>query len=533
MKGKSLVGYLITYVDDFLVLSDEATAKGLHEWITTEGGWETDGLSEAKPGAPIRFLGMQLSKHEDGHYSLDQEAYVDELIRSHELPEGTRSRLVCPKEYLAGDDHEILPFDEPTVRLAQRIAGECLWLSQRTRIDIAYTTGILCSKVAGDPHAAIAIGQRLLAYLAQTKGYRLHLRPDGEAPPIRVYTDASFSPQGQHSFGGHVVEVYGVPVLWKASKQSLIALSSSEAELIQAVEGCTYAESLLTVLSDLGIPATTVELNLDNTASISFIGGAGNQRTRHLKVRGHKIRQLLKQGWTVRHCRGEYQKADILTKPLSSQRTKFLCDLLHFGEYPTKDQAEGAAVKRVAAQTSPCLSGLLVLLQVCLCKGSSEVSDHEAGVSIEWPWELAVATLLVVLSTLFIWEASGAPYRRREPAAQVCAVSTEQSSRRSRRLQEKVAAAISSEVSSPTGDDEVHPKQSGRYKCAAQPLTPLPGTSAGPTVVYGGISMHMHSAHPPEEQTASAFLSGRIPCNFNRHYAFSAFRICWTFGVHW
>ena len=147
--------------------------------------------------------------------------------------------------------------------------------------------------MAKDPHGAIAVGQRLLAYLSHTKGYKLHLRPDSEAPPVRVYTDASFSPQGEHSYGGHVVEVYGVPVLWRASRQALIALSFSEAELIQAVEGCTYAESLMTVLPDLHIPCESAELNLDNTASISFIGGSANQRTRHLKVRGHKIRQLI------------------------------------------------------------------------------------------------------------------------------------------------------------------------------------------------------------------------------------------------
>ena len=44
-----------------------------------------------------------------------------------------------------------------------------------------------------------------------------------------------------------MVEVYGVPVLWKAN--------SSEAELIQAVEGCMYTESLMTTLVDLGLPS--------------------------------------------------------------------------------------------------------------------------------------------------------------------------------------------------------------------------------------------------------------------------------------
>ena len=48
VEGKALKGYLVTYVDDFLILSDGATARNLHDWLTSEAGWETDGLSEAQ-----------------------------------------------------------------------------------------------------------------------------------------------------------------------------------------------------------------------------------------------------------------------------------------------------------------------------------------------------------------------------------------------------------------------------------------------------------------------------------------------------
>ncbi|CAE7359300.1 RE1 [Symbiodinium sp. CCMP2592] len=508
MRGQQLSGYLVTYVDDFLIVSDRATAVGLHQWLLEGAGWQTDGLSEAKPGSPIRFLGMQLSGFEDGHFSLDQEAYVDELIRSYNLPETARSKVVCPKELLFNEDKaDDADPDEKVVRAAQKIAGECLWLSQRTRPDIAYTTSVLCAKVSKDPHGALAVGHRLLSYLAQTKGYKLHLTPDPEAPPVRVFTDASFSPQGEHSYGGHIVEVYGVPVLWRASKQALIALSSAEAELIQAVEGATYAEALMAMLSDLRIPCSGAELNLDNTASISFIEGSGNQRTRHLKVRGHKIRQLLAFGWTVKHCRGEIQRADLLTKPLPSQRVRFLCGLLRLvPDEPHREDAaaELPAVRQVTAQTSPCLAGLLLFLQTCGCLGGSE-EEEGSGVSIEWPWELALVTLMIVLSTLFVWEATGAPCRRRAPpeVAHVRAVNGDPRSRRSKKLQDQVKAAIDSVVNSPTEDDEP-PRARGRNKCpVGSSGSTSPGVSSqGPTVVYGGINMHMHGGSHDEPAPA-------------------------------
>ena len=128
MKGSDLVGFLVTYVDDLLVLSDKLTAEGLHAWLVSEGGWETDGLSEATPGSPIRFLGMQLSAYEDGHFSLDQESYIDELVRSYNLPESAKSKVVCPRELVMAECDAPQAYDEGTIRAAQKIAGECLWL---------------------------------------------------------------------------------------------------------------------------------------------------------------------------------------------------------------------------------------------------------------------------------------------------------------------------------------------------------------------------------------------------------------------
>ncbi|CAE7644534.1 GIP, partial [Symbiodinium necroappetens] len=433
MKGKDLKGYLVTYVDDFLVLSEKSTAEALHQWLLSEAGWETDGLSEASPGHPVRFLGMQLHGYEDGHFSLDQGAYVDELVRTYKLSEANRSKIVCPKEILMHVPETVQQFDEQTVKSAQKVAGECLWLAQRSRIDIAFATTVLCSKVSKDPHGAIAIGQRVMAYLHHTKDFKLHLKPTEGVAPLRVFTDASFAPLGQHSYGGHIIEVSGVPVLWKASKQPLISLSSSEAELIQAVEGCMYAESLMTILWDLAIPFTSAELCLDNTASIAFVQG-------------------------VSHCPGEYQKADILTKALPSARMQFLCRLLQLGGegvQAQEPQENSPAIRSVGAVPNSCLASVVALLQFCKCCGEfTEEEARESGVSIEWPWELGVLTLLIVLSTLFLWETACSSCRRQQPAdARVCAVSAHKE-RRAKKLQDRVAAAIDTAMSeSPTGDE--------------------------------------------------------------------------------
>ena len=513
MQGDQLKGFLITYVDDFLVLSDKRTAEGLHQWLLDVAGWETDGLSEAKPGHPVRFLGMQLQGYEDGHFSLDQEAYVDELVRAYKLGENSRAKIVCPKEILMQEAAQAQAFDDSTVKAAQKVAGECLWLSQRTRFDIAFATTVLCSKVSKDPHNAIAIGHRILCYLHHTKDFKLHLKPVEGVAPLRVFTDASFAPLGQHSYGGHVVEVKGVPALWKASKQQLIAMSSAEAELIQAVEGCMYAESLMTILSDLGLQCTSAELCLDNTAAISFVNGAGNQRTRHLKVRGHKVQQLIRSGWKVSHCPGERQKADLLTKILPSVRMQFLCGLLQLRGDRGSEADDEPAVRAVGG-VSPSMTAMLALLQICGCCGEpTKPKEDQNGVAIEWPWELALLTLLIVLSTLFLWEAAGAPCRRaRSEEPQVRAVSVAKE-RRARKLQGRVSAAIDAVLSeSPTGDESQPRERRSRNKCSDQRRASREGSEiTPPTVVYGGINMHLPAPLAPTGPGISAPSQATVP----------------------
>ncbi|CAE7503519.1 GIP, partial [Symbiodinium necroappetens] len=96
MQGTALKGYLVTYVDDFLIVSERQVAVGLHQWLLDGAG------------------------HEDGHYSLDQEAYVDELVRTYQLGETHRAKVVCPKEILMQEAAQVQPFDEGDVKAAQK-----------------------------------------------------------------------------------------------------------------------------------------------------------------------------------------------------------------------------------------------------------------------------------------------------------------------------------------------------------------------------------------------------------------------------
>ena len=237
---------------------------------------------------------------------------------------------------------------------------------------MSYTTSVMCSLVATEPQRALTIGKRLLMYLAQTKDYRLRLKANPAVPTLRAYTDASFAPEGTHSFGGHILEYKGVPTVWRAGRQQLISMSSAECELVQVVEAGTYTESFMALLEDLGTKGVKAHMEVDNTAAIALVKGGCSQRTRHLKVRAAKLNQLLQQGWTLGHCQGLYQKADILTKPLPSARLRFLCDLLNLGPITDGNDRGPSNVQKVRGVSrifKVCLVGVLTSLQGVVCKG--------------------------------------------------------------------------------------------------------------------------------------------------------------------
>jgi len=59
------------------------------------------------------------------------------------------------------------------VREAQRIAGEVLWLSTRTRPDLSYPIQRMTSEATKHPDKALKYGTRMLRYLKGTKDYGL------------------------------------------------------------------------------------------------------------------------------------------------------------------------------------------------------------------------------------------------------------------------------------------------------------------------------------------------------------------------
>ena len=78
-KDTETYGYVLVYIDDLLIQSDDQNLQGFFQWLSAK--WEVDALDILEEGHPIRFLGMELHQVQ-GAVELCQEGFIRELLRS-------------------------------------------------------------------------------------------------------------------------------------------------------------------------------------------------------------------------------------------------------------------------------------------------------------------------------------------------------------------------------------------------------------------------------------------------------------------
>ena len=460
VSGNTVIGHVLVYVDDLLVVSKWQTAKSFHEWVKQR--WQCSDLEGAGEAKALRFLGIDVYEERDDQgpcgFSLAQEGYIDELVRSHNLSRSCRSNVPVPKEWVREAPIEEVDFTDETLKAAQRITGELLWVSQRTRVDIAFGVGLMSSWTTKAPAFVTKVGLRILAYLANTRSMRLSLTPD-DTDELQVFTDASFAPYGERSISGITVQLSGRCVFWKSRRQSLVSLSTAECELIAACEGVVLAQSVQALASEVSGEHLNITLRVDNTAAITLAEGGGSQRTRHLRMRASFLTEMIENGQlSVKHCPGEVQLADILTKALPAPRLEHLNGMIGIGIPELNDpsiQTVAAASRSFRSlETSPEGQGMILVLALLMSQlqpASSQEEEDNDHVDLD----LYVIVVMMACSILFIWELGKHCLRQciRQPGTefQVAAVrSAEVEARRSRR-QEAIRRAIERE----TGDSGV------------------------------------------------------------------------------
>lgn len=196
--------------------------------------------------------------------------------------------------------------------------------------NIMFGVGLL-SRFMSDPRKSHMIAsKRIFRYIKGTMDFGVLFQNNQKEKDLKLigYTDADFGgdQDERKSTSGSIFFFNQAPVSWSSKKQSIIALSSCEAEYVAGCHAICQGVWLNEVLKHLKIRTeSSIELRMDNTSAISLAKNpVSHGRSKHIDMKYHFLRDMVSKGKVeLKFCRTALQLADLFTKALSLKRFKF------------------------------------------------------------------------------------------------------------------------------------------------------------------------------------------------------------------
>ena len=192
------------------------------------------------------------------------------------------------------------------------------------RSDIQFAVKELCRKMSNPDQGDWMKLKRLGRYLKSCPESIIKYDYQGAMDGIVAWTDSDFAgcKATRKSTGGGVMMLGNHLIKSWSLTQSVIALSSGEAEFYSLVKGASNALGLQAMIKDLGI-YLTLQINTDATAAVGMVRRSGFGRVRHNDVSQLWIQDMVSKGKIkITKVRTEDNLSDTLTKHVKSEILK-------------------------------------------------------------------------------------------------------------------------------------------------------------------------------------------------------------------
>ena len=374
-QGEPL-GMVIAYVDDLIAVGQQDQLDGMKASLDALYTMKTSGAIPANYQAgtePLKFLGCFIERLPDGEIIMHQRSYIDHCLKANDMMMLKPAKgLPCVDEKSPPED----PYEEdgtPTSFEAdkakcQKYIGQLMWLTTRTRPDIAATLGILASQMVIRPGYIKGCLVHLWRFILGTKDLNMHsFKPasiDYGSLVLNVYVDASFASGGGRSRSGLAMYLVNPKngteslIQWASRRQTSMATSAPEAEVSAMAEGYATSIFLFDTLSELGLvsgsgPSALMSMKTDSAVALKQLGTQSvTVRTRTAAQKLTYLRELIYENPQVEpiYISGDSQRADGLTKILSGKSLSDSQESLNL--LPSAPLITGVQEERVSAVQS-------------------------------------------------------------------------------------------------------------------------------------------------------------------------------------
>ena len=309
----SCYSIILVYVDDIIVGS--TSLKKLNK-IKNDIGSEFECVDG---GELSHFLGMEFHRDgELGSITVSQKQYVLNALQQMGMQDCKEASTPLEPGYqVSCSDEKCAKVD---VTEYQSAIGVLMYLGLSTRPDILLSVTKLAQRNCNPHSEHWAAVKHIFRYLKKTAEFKLHYHKTGQ--PIECHVDADWAGdlRDRKSFSGYVFVVAGCVFAWSARKQSLVALSSTEAEYVAISMASTEAVYIRKLVDELGFPENgPMTIYNDNQSAQCLVRNPSfHSRSKHIAIKYHHVRDMhLNKEVEVKYMPTEKMMSDILTKNLS------------------------------------------------------------------------------------------------------------------------------------------------------------------------------------------------------------------------
>lgn len=275
------------------------------------------------------YTGIKITRDFEGRkFYLSQSQYIEDMLTNF----GMSDARTCATPIEAGEfnpDKMIRSIKDNVwlnrnPKLYRSAVGTIMFLMVSTRPELAFAVSVVSRFLDNHSEAAWVVVKRIMRYLKHTINHGLVLgaREGHDDFLLKCYVDADFAgcEDTRRSTSGYVTLFNGSIISWKSERQSVVAQSTTEAELIASNTGGREVIALRRLLGDIGydqIAATT--MFEDNQGCIFLMhNDLKNKRTKHIDIKYFWTKQqIAEKRINMVYCQTSEQLADLMTKALS------------------------------------------------------------------------------------------------------------------------------------------------------------------------------------------------------------------------
>ena len=183
---------------------------------------------------------------------------------------------------------------------------------------IQFAAKEICRKMANPTSQDFANVKKLVRFILGVEAVKWEYPWQDVVSTLRVMADSDWAGclQTRRSTSGGLVMLGQHPLRTWSVTQSVVALSSAEAELYSMTEGASRGLALQSMLREMGVSVDLV-VATDSSAAKTFASTRGLGRMRHLEVKDLWLQGLVQCGrLSLEKVRGDINPADVMTKYL-------------------------------------------------------------------------------------------------------------------------------------------------------------------------------------------------------------------------